>query len=279
MSKQEMILVHPTEVINELFPVAGFATGSSLEVNFADIATLEKKMDEGLAIQRRLVAETDPATRHLLPYVNLFRVQDGVLELFVYRRVKGIGEERLLGKCSIGIGGHINVSHVRFHDEHSKLDLGQTIMHNVMSELVEEVNIGDKPLIEYLLDENIRMQPSIYGYLNDESDEVGKRHLGVVMLMLLPSNYDPVCAEASAETIGFVPVSKLRDEIHGYDFENWSKLILSGLSDDFISDLTHAGIMAGEQLDQQRLELAQAQREAVEALDTLADDSDVVVEN
>lgn len=267
MSKKELILTHPTSLIDELFPVEGFVTGVDLEGNFSDIESLEKRLDEGLSVNRRLVAETDVNTRHLLPYVNVFRVKDGTLEVFVYRRVKGIGEERLLGKHSIGVGGHINISHAQFHDGHSQLNLGMTIMHNVMEELIEELSINDEPIINYLLSQNIRVQPSIYGYINDNSDEVGKRHLGVSMLMIIPEEFDPVCAEASAETIGFVSVEKLKAELcdgdSEFEFENWSSLILANLSHEFIDDLTAAASAAAEHLslqqDAQALALAEAE--------------------
>lgn len=265
MSKKELILVHPTALINDLFPKEGFVTGADLADNFADLQSLEARLDEGLSIQRREAVETNSAFRHLLPGVNLFRVNpEGELELFVYQRIKGIGEERLLGKHSVLIGGHINVSHCQFHDHHTRLNLGMTIIHNVLEELCEELTLNGKPFMQALIDENLRAQPSIYAYINDNSDEVGQRHLGVPMLMMIPYEYEPTCAESSAVTVGFVPLKELRDnpDLGGFDFESWAKLIINGLSDQFIEDLTQAGIAA----DAQFAEFKAQQAEALKAL-------------
>lgn len=263
MSKKELILVHPTKVIDDLFQLHGFVTGSDIVGTFDDMSVLEAGLDEGLAIVRREAAEENPNYRHLLPYVQLFRVGvEGDLEIFVYQRVKGSGEERLLGRHSIGLGGHINVSHAQFYDAHSSLNLGMTIMYNVMEELCEELTINDKPFIEGLLEQNIRSQPSIYGYLNDHSDAVGERHLGVTMLMMIPGTYEPMMGETSAVKVGFVKVKDLQTNLEAYNFENWSRLILEGLTEDFIADLTQAGTTA----DAQFAEYQAQQEEALKGL-------------
>lgn len=264
MSKKELILVHPTSLINDLFPKEGFACGDDLTTNFADIQSLESRLNEGLSIQRREAVEDNVNYRHLLPGVNLFRVNpNGKLELFVYQRVKGIGEERLLGRHSVLIGGHINISHCQFYDNHSTLNLGMTIMYNVMEELCEELSLNDKPFIQALLDENIRSQPSIYAYINDNSDEVGQRHLGVPMLMMIPYGYEPVCSESSAVTVGFVELDVLRANMDSYNFEGWASLTINGLSDQFIEDLTQAGLTADEQFAEFKAQQAVATKELV----------------
>lgn len=268
MSKKELILVHPTHVIDNLFPREGFVTGSEMAGTFDNIEALEAALDDGLSIVRREAAEENLSLRHLLPYVQVYRVNaEGELEVFVYQRTKGIGEERLLGRHSIGLGGHVNVSHAQFHDSHSKLNLGMTIMYNVMEELCEELTLNDKPFIEGLLEQNIRAQPSIYGYINDNSDAVGQRHLGVTMLMMIPGHYEPEMGETSSLKVGFVKVTDLRANPDAYNFENWSKLLLAGLSDEFIGDLTQAGITADSlfaEYQSQQVVLAEEARQAAQ---------------
>lgn len=259
MSQKELILVHPTEVINKLFQIEGFAQNAAVESTFGDIGALEKDLDEGLAIMRREAVEKNADFRHLLPYIQLFRISDdNELELFVYQRVKGIGEERLLGRHSVGLGGHINVGHVQFHDGISQLNLGMTIIHNVMEELCEELKLGEKNFIEGLLEQNIRSQPSIYGYLNDNSDEVGQRHLGITLLMMIPKGIEPEIAEESAVKVGWVKLSDLRANIDNYNFENWSKLVVTELEDSFVTALTDAGIAADLQYEAFKAQQAEA---------------------
>jgi len=248
MSKKEMVLVHPTAQINALFPKEGFAIGQDLAPNFANISVLEAALEDGLSIQRREAVENHSAYRHFLPYVQLMRVNpEGKLEVFVYQRVKGVGEERLLGRHSVGLGGHINVSHCQFHDGHTHLNLGMTIMYNVMEELCEELSYENVPFIQAMLDRNIRAQPNIYGYLNDNSDEVGARHLGIAMLLMVPYGYEATCTEDSMVTVGFVELDELRANLDQYSFENWSRLIIEGLPAEFVDDLVEAGKRAAEE--------------------------------
>jgi len=259
MSKKEMVLVHPTAQINALFPKEGFALGQDLAPNFADIQALEAQLVDGLSIQRREAVEENSSYRHFLPYVQLMRVNpEGKLEVFAYQRVKGVGEERLLGRHSIGLGGHINVSHCQFYDGHTNLNLGMTIMYNVMEELCEELSYENVPFMQAMLDRNIRSQPNIYGYLNDNSDKVGQRHLGVTMLMMVPYGYDPICTEESMVTVGFVELETLRANLDQYSFENWSRLIIEGLPAEFTNDLIEAGKRAAEEFRVFEAEQAEA---------------------
>src|SRR5690606_26947835 len=52
----------------------------------------------------RSEAEEDPSYKQLIPYC-IFRCDGRILN---YRRGSGIGEGRLLGKRSVGVGGHIS---------------------------------------------------------------------------------------------------------------------------------------------------------------------------
>jgi predicted NUDIX family phosphoesterase len=58
----------------------------------------------------RAVCETDLSTVQLIPYIALVDVSNDETKYFVYTRGKASGEGRLVGKCSIGIGGHMEDS-------------------------------------------------------------------------------------------------------------------------------------------------------------------------
>ena len=107
----------------------------------------------------RATAETDPTHKQIIPYA-LLACGDRVLH---YVRGKKAGEQRLVAKGSIGIGGHMN-------DEDESLFAWdeQAYRAGVEREVNEEVEIGTP------------FEDRIVALLNDDTTEVGRVHLGVV---------------------------------------------------------------------------------------------------
>ena len=106
--------------------------------------------------------ENNFALQQIIPYVWIVNSKEK--KVFAYRRAKkkqNYNETRLMNKISCGVGGHI---------EKSK-DFGNPIENGMMRELREEVIMG-----EY----NI---PKVVGYLNDDSNSVGKVHFGIVAIL------------------------------------------------------------------------------------------------
>ncbi len=93
----EKVLVFPRSLLEQL----GVFQGFSPEVNRYLPAILEKKNNSFMA---RAQAETNPAFKQVIPYVV---ITDGQSVLH-YVRGKKAGEQRLVAKGSVGIGGHIN---------------------------------------------------------------------------------------------------------------------------------------------------------------------------
>lgn len=86
----------------------------------------------------------DPSIRQVLPYVTLVKVVGNEKLLFVYRRTKKVGEERLGMKYSIGFGGHIEMDDILTGiTENNALDQVRIIRSNVMRELDEEIVLAD----------------------------------------------------------------------------------------------------------------------------------------
>src|SRR5438094_3383853 len=112
----------------------------------------------------RAQAENDPAYKQIIPYV-LLAFQDRVLH---YVRGKKAGEQRLVAKGSIGIGGHMNES-----DESLFAWDEQAYRAGVEREVNEEIKI------------DTQFQDGIVALLNDDTTEVGRVHLGIVELFRL----------------------------------------------------------------------------------------------
>ncbi|MDB2497131.1 hypothetical protein OAK74_00135 [bacterium] len=152
-------------------------------------------------------AEEDPSFKQIIPYA-IFRYQDRFLH---YVRGGGSGEKRLASKGSIGIGGHINDTDFAA----ASLDK-DTYTNGVEREIDEELSIADGHTQEIL------------GLLNDDSNEVGQVHLGVVHLVTLESD-QVEAGEAVIEDLQFLTLGELQERKE--QLESWSQICVDGLSE------------------------------------------------
>lgn len=197
----EQILV----VKRELFDSLGAFQGISIEVEnyLPQLINPENNffMDRG-------EAEDDPSHKQLIPYA-LFRHQGKFLH---YVRGKAGGEARLHAKGSMGIGGHINPVDTR--DDALGME---TYMAGVKREIDEELRIDGS------------YTHKVVAILNDDSNEVGQVHLGVVHLVELES--DQVSSgEAAIADVKFSSVNELQNEIKP-NLETWSQFCTEILGD------------------------------------------------
>src|SRR5438128_12057473 len=112
----------------------------------------------------RAQAENNPTHKQIVPYAIL-AFKDKVL---YYVRGKKAGEQRLVAKGSIGIGGHLNES-----DESLFAWDEKAYRAGVEREVNEEIKIDTK------------FDDRIVALLNDDSSEVGRVHFGVVHIFKL----------------------------------------------------------------------------------------------
>jgi predicted NUDIX family phosphoesterase len=149
-------------------------------------------------------AETDPRYKQIIPY-SLLRWESMV---FRYRRSVQTGEHRLHNLYSIGVGGHVNRQDVSQHDE----DIEELITTARDRETREE----------FAFVENGR--PKLIGLLNDDMNEVGRVHLGIVYEYALSSSkVRPLEGKTHIEC-GFVSVNDL--SIQREEYETWSQIII-----------------------------------------------------
>jgi len=153
----------------------------------------------------RAQAEKDPGHKQIIPYVLLACDQ----KVLFYIRGKRAGEQRLVAKGSIGIGGHMNES------DESLFALDEAAYRaGVEREVAEEIAIKTK------------FEDRIVALLNDDSTEVGQVHLGVVHVFKLPEpNVEK--REAMITSLTFLDKNELlarRDSL-----ETWSQICLDSL--------------------------------------------------
>ncbi|QQL44169.1 hypothetical protein [Sulfuriroseicoccus oceanibius] len=151
-------------------------------------------------------AEEDPSHKQLIPYC-IFTHKGKILH---YTRGGSGGEARLHAKGSIGVGGHVNLSDVDAEDGH----LGEaTYNAGVDREIREELAFdGD-------------FTHKVIGLINDDTNDVGKVHLGIVHLVEFTADSPNVKAnEDSIANLAFHDPADLAGD--DFPLETWSQLCI-----------------------------------------------------
>jgi predicted NUDIX family phosphoesterase len=156
----------------------------------------------------RPAAESDPSLKQLIPYFII--VCNG--RIWTYTRGKSSGESRLVAKVSFGIGGHINSQDVG-------ADGGEgSYTRAAARELAEEVVLP------------AGCTQSIVALLNDDATPVGTVHLGVVHVLVTPTE-DVRPNELAIAEAGFKSIEELRplrDRM-----ETWSQICFDAIDELF----------------------------------------------
>lgn len=196
--KEEMVLVIRRSLLESL----GMFQGLQFDVERYLAPMLSR---ENNFFAARSTAETDPSLKQIIPYAIL--VSDG--KVLRYMRGKKSGERRLVAKGSIGIGGHMND-----HDEQLFALDQEAYFAGVQREIEEEL-IVENPL-----------RNQIVALINDDSNEVGQVHLGVVHVLELPS---PTAEKRESMILGieFLTPDQLRAERD--TLETWSQICVDNL--------------------------------------------------
>jgi len=196
--KDEMILV----VRRELFDQLGAFEGLNFDVERYLPALLDRANN---FFTPRAAAETDPSLKQIIPYVVLVHGE----RVLHYVRGKKAGEQRLVAKGSIGIGGHMND-----HDE-GLFAMDRDAYHaGVQREVREELRLGSG------------YKDHLVALLNDDSSEVGRVHLGVVHVFRLDGD-DVQKGEAMITELQFLDREQLHSRRDG--METWSQFCFDRL--------------------------------------------------
>ena len=150
-------------------------------------------------------AEINPAYKQIIPYA-LIAFEN---KIAYYVRGKKAGEQRLVAKGSIGIGGHMNEA------DESLFALDEAAYRaGVEREVNEEIKIESS------------FEDQIVALLNDDTTEVGRVHLGVVHVFKLA---EPKIEKREAMITGltFLPKEELLARREA--MESWSQICLDSL--------------------------------------------------
>lgn len=180
--------------------------GSFHGLNFTPQKYLEAILSRGNNFfLSRAQAENDPTHKQIIPYAIL-AFENKVLH---YVRGKKAGEQRLVAKGSIGIGGHMNESDESlFALDEAAYRAG--VEREVNEEIKIETNFDDR----------------IVALLNDDTTEVGQVHLGIVHVFKLA---EPKVEKREAMITNLAFLSKDELLARHESLETWSQLCVDSL--------------------------------------------------
>lgn len=197
MKEKREILVISTE---DLFNITNYFQGFRKTFGHGLIRKLEEK---AIWLDKE-IAEKDSNHKQLIGYTIIIDNEDD--NIYAYQRAMNnqYKETRLQGKWSIGIGGHVE-----------KIDSGfSPILDSVIREIDEEIE-----------ESGGYSYPELIGIINDDSDEVGKVHFGLIFYCVTNSKeIKPKDQEISEGK--FLTYNDLLNICKKENMENWSKILI-----------------------------------------------------
>lgn len=208
---EEQVIAVPTEgLFDDVERIQGVITDPSV------IDAVYEAIDDNYVIVRRGGSD-DPTPKsnnaeinfdykQPIPYVVIRRDE----KVFCYERLTGGGEARLHSKISIGVGGHMNKEKGTFKD---------ILKINTDRELEEELAInlyGGESKLETI------------GILNDDSNDVSKVHVGILLELHLPS-HSAVAVKETDQLKGFWATLEELETTHYDRLESWSQIAVNNM--------------------------------------------------
>ncbi len=144
-------------------------------------------------------AETDIRYKQIIPYL-IFTHNN---KYFLMQRKSTASEQRLASKYSFGIGGHIRKDDIE----------GSSLLHWALREFHEEINYSGN------------LQDLPLGILNDDSTDVGKVHIGFVIL--LQGDSDKITIKSELKNGQLLTLEECENYYN--DMETWSQMIFNVL--------------------------------------------------
>lgn len=220
-----MSIKHPQSILaidTAYLKALGAIDGINTQIHFDEFF---EGAGQHLVIRRRHELETNENYLQILPYVLVAKgnIDDlKSLRLSAYYRPVSGGESRLHGNLSIGYGGHIDAKDVVFNEK-SVLDFIETVDLSRGRELGEEIG----------LDNGVQADSKIhsYGLITDQSNSVGRVHLGVVYVFLVPEDWQPTAERSEIDLAGEFTAAELRAKHDAGEIvmESWTNLIVNSL--------------------------------------------------
>lgn len=163
----------------------------------------------------------DPSFKQIIPYCVILCGPN----VFTYTRSRSSAEDRLHDKLSIGIGGHVN--------DKDDVEPFWSYLKGVIRELKEEIGLEVN---------HDAAQKTLHGLINNDEDEVGRLHLGLVHIINVTEQGAAMilknCEKTEIDSPRFVSINELGKNAGLYtQLERWSQFVAEKL----VSDLGSPG--------------------------------------
>jgi predicted NUDIX family phosphoesterase len=155
----------------------------------------------------RAQAENDPAYKQIIPYA-LVAFGNKVL---YYVRGKKAGEQRLVAKGSIGIGGHMNQE-------------DELLFNYALNEAAYRAGVEREVNEEIKID--TQFEDRIVALLNDDTTDVGRVHLGIVHVFKLA---EPKVEKREAMITSLAFLVRAELTARRESLETWSQICVDSL--------------------------------------------------
>jgi len=236
-------------------------TGITQGFNMIDWDYFLQTVQEGIAIRQRQNldeaihwGESYKGNRNYAQWLNYFVVENADNTINPYMRSRtGTGESDLQGRGSICPGGHMDfvdlATNILANGERgSVIDLGASVLENVMREAFEEMTFYVKglPFPAFANEgtpeerltatvEDLACLASLHfeGIIFDNGDNVGRLHIGVAMRLVLRTGVTIDNREDALDFIPAVDVEMLNITYPDVTFENWSQIFAKHLGDNW----------------------------------------------
>lgn len=191
------ILVIKSEVLYNDKQFEGFC--SAWDYDFEQIIL------KNFEYQIRGIMETDASYQQAIPYAII--VNPNTNKIIAYQRGWNdsvAGETRLHGKRSLWVGGHIELE-----EKDSPNPLHATLIKEIQEE------IGVKSLL------NVK----VIWYINDNTDEVGKVHFGILYVVYTDENNVHI-GDGELKQVFFKNIDEIEEIMNSEncDVESWSRI-------------------------------------------------------
>lgn len=194
--KTELTLAVPTTYV---WSILDYVKNGVIKVNDSQI--VNHLLENGL-FKHRYELEDNPLYKQIIPYAAICYKN----MIYMFHRTKKQTETRLHNMYSLGVGGHMN-------PWGNSIDI-KYMHHELARELNEEVLLHEDCKIENIVP---------IGFINDDTNEVGKVHIGVLYQIHL-SNMDIEINEKDKMTGQWVDMSELKAYYN--QMESWSKIYI-----------------------------------------------------
>lgn len=168
-------------------------------------------------LMERTLCETDSNYLQIIPYITLYNKYTS--KYFVYTRGGKGDEGRLHGKCSIGLGGHIEIApSIKVNNNFKEF-----ILEDAYRELDEEVGINEENDIDYV--DHLGIYP--YALLSD-ANEVDKVHVGIPITIIMKTEDLPQLEEGVITKGNWLTLEEIKELVKTgeIELERWSELVL-----------------------------------------------------